>query len=159
MATPHISAEKNQIAKLVVMAGDPLRAKLFADEYLDSYELVSDVRGMYVFTGYTLGKKVTVMGHGMGLDSIGIYAYELYDYYDVDTIIRFGSAGSYSKDIGILDFIIAKEAFTESNFGIAYGYYEDTISANSELVELAERIARDVIVDRPVIVGKINSSS
>jgi purine-nucleoside phosphorylase len=110
MATPHISAAKEDIAKIVVMPGDPLRAKLFAEEYLDDAVLINEVRGMLAYTGTINGKKVTVMGHGMGLESIAIYSYELYKFYDVDTIIRFGSAGSYDENINILDVVIAEEA-------------------------------------------------
>jgi purine-nucleoside phosphorylase len=110
MATPHISANKEDIAKIVIMPGDPLRAKLFAEEYMEDIKLVNDVRGMLAYTGFINGKRVTVMGHGMGLDSIGIYSFELYDQYDVETIIRFGSAGAYSSDINVLDFIIAEKA-------------------------------------------------
>ena len=110
MATAHISATKEQIAKVVVMAGDPLRVKLFAENYMTNIELVNEVRGMLAYTGNIGDKRVTVMGHGMGLDSIGIYAYELYDFYNEDTIIRFGSAGSYDNDVNVLDFIIAEQA-------------------------------------------------
>ena len=158
MATPHISANKEDIAKIVVMPGDPLRAKLFAETYMEDIKLVNEVRGMLAYTGTINGKKVTVMGHGMGLDSIGIYSYELYKFYDVDTIIRFGSAGTYNKDIDIFDLIIAEKAWTKSNFGIAYGYEEDTLEASSELVELAEEVAKELITDRKVIKTTVNSS-
>ena len=99
MATPHIGCEKKDIAKTVIMSGDPLRAKYIAETFLDNYELVNEVRGMYAYTGYYKNKRVTVMGHGMGIPSIGLYTYELYNFYDVDNIIRIGSCGSFNKDV------------------------------------------------------------
>ena len=158
MATPHISANKEDIAKIVVMPGDPLRAKLFAETYMEDAKLVNEVRGMLAYTGTINGKKVTVMGHGMGLDSIGIYSYELYKFYDVETIIRFGSAGTYTKDIDIFDLIIAEKAWTKSNFGLAYGFDSNTLEASSELVEMAEEVAKELITDRKVIKTTANSS-
>jgi len=102
MATAHISAEKGQIAKTVVMPGDPLRAQEFAKNFLTDVVKINEVRGMLGFTGKTKsGKEITVMGHGMGLDSIGIYVYELYEFYDVENIIRFGSCGSYNTNIKV----------------------------------------------------------
>ena len=158
MATPHISANKEDIAKIVVMPGDPLRAKLFAETYMEDIKLVNEVRGMLAYTGTINGKKVTVMGHGMGLDSIGIYAYELYEFYDVDTIIRFGSAGTYNKDIDLFDLIIAEKAWTKSNFGLAYGFDTDTLEATPELVKLAEEVAKELITDKKIIKTTVNSS-
>ena len=158
MATAHISATKEQIAKVVVMAGDPLRVKLFAENYMTNIELVNEVRGMLAYTGNIGDKRVTVMGHGMGLDSIGIYAYELYDFYNVDTIIRFGSAGSYDNDVNVLDFIIAEQAWTSSDYGRGYGVDSDTINATPRLVEVAQRKAAELITDRRIVTSKVNSS-
>jgi len=140
MATPHISAEKNQIAKIVLMAGDPLRAKKFAETYLENIELVNEVRNMLAFTGTIDGKRVTVMGHGMGLESIGIYAFELYEQYEVDTIIRFGSCGSYNPEVNLGDLIIAEKTYTESNFGIAYGETSNLITAKNHLLDLTKKV-------------------
>ncbi|MEG0486021.1 MAG: purine nucleoside phosphorylase DeoD-type, partial [Oscillospiraceae bacterium] len=95
MSTPHNQAEKGQFAKTVLMPGDPLRAKFIADTFLENVKEVNSVRGMLGFTGTYNGKPVSVMGSGMGMPSIGIYSYELYTQYDVDNIIRIGSAGSY----------------------------------------------------------------
>ena len=96
MATPHISAEKGDFAKTVLMPGDPLRAKFIADTFLKDVRQVTDVRGMLGFTGTYEGRPISVMGSGMGMPSIGIYSYELFKFYDVDNIIRIGSAGSYT---------------------------------------------------------------
>ena len=97
--TPHNSAVAGDIAKPVLMPGDPLRAKYIADTYLDDVRCVNEVRNMLAFTGTYQGNPVTVMGHGMGIPSIGIYSYELFNFYDVDTIIRVGSAGGYADDL------------------------------------------------------------
>ena len=92
--TPHNEAKENEIAKTVLMPGDPLRAKYIADNYLENAKLVNQVRGMYAYTGTYKGKEITVMASGMGMPSIGIYSYELYKFYNVENIIRIGSAGS-----------------------------------------------------------------
>ena len=118
--TPHISAQYGEIAKSVIMAGDPLRAKLMAERYLENAVQVNYVRGMLAFTGDYKGKKVTVMGHGMGIPSIGIYSYELYNFYDVETIIRVGSAGSLHKDLHLGDIVVAQGACHNSNYDIQY---------------------------------------
>ncbi|BDV03309.1 MAG: purine nucleoside phosphorylase DeoD-type [Candidatus Hepatoplasma scabrum] len=157
--TAHNEAKKEDIAKIVLMAGDPLRAKKFAKKYLQKVKLVNSIRGMLAFTGYINEKRVTVMGHGMGMESIGIYAYELYKFYDVDIIIRFGSCGSYLKDLNLFDLVIAEEAYTESNYGLGFkNYNEDTIKASSELVEKFTKAAKDLNLNDKVKIGKIHSS-
>ena len=118
--TPHINAKYGEIAETVIMAGDPLRAKFMAENFLTDVFQFNSVRGMLGFTGTYKGKRVSVMGHGMGIPSIGIYTYELYNFYDVKTIIRVGSAGAYSKDLHIGDLILAQGACTDSNFGHQY---------------------------------------
>ena len=118
--TPHISAQYGEIAKSVIMAGDPLRAKLMAERYLANAVQVNNVRSMLAFTGEYKGKKVTVMGHGMGIPSIGIYTYELYNFYDVETIIRVGSAGSLHKDLHLGDIVVAQGSCHNSNYGIQF---------------------------------------
>lgn len=134
--TPHIGATRGQIAKIVLMAGDPLRAKNFAYKYLEGVKLISEIRNMYIFTGTFNKKKVTVMGHGMGMASIGIYAYELYKFYDVETIIRFGSCGSYNPDYNLFDIVIGKSSYTTSNYGKAFGYKKNIVDAPaSDLLE------------------------
>ncbi len=159
MATPHIQANKEDIAKIVLMPGDPLRAKLFAETYLENPRQINEVRGMLGFTGTLNGKEVTVMGHGMGLDSIGIYAFELYDQYDVETIIRFGSCGSYNPDVNIWDIIIADKAYTKSNYGEGFGYAgQDTIEATPSLVKIANEAAEAVVTDKKIVNTTVNSS-
>ena len=123
MSTPHNSAEKNQIAKSVLMPGDPLRAKFIADNFLDNPVLVNNVRGVQGYTGTWKGKPVTVMASGMGMPSIGIYSYELYNFYGVENIIRIGSAGSYDESLRVFDTVLVSTAVSESNYAkVAFGY-------------------------------------
>ncbi len=118
--TPHIEAKAGEIAKTVIMAGDPLRAKFMAETYLENPVLYNGVRGMLGYTGTYKGKRVSVQGHGMGIPSIGIYTYELFNFYDVDTIIRVGSAGAIDESLNIGDVVMAMGASTNSNFGSQY---------------------------------------
>ena len=118
--TPHIGAEYGEIAETVIMAGDPLRAKLMADRFLEDAVQFNNVRGMLGFTGKYKGKRVSVMGHGMGVPSIGIYTYELFNFYDVKTIIRVGSAGSLNTDLHVGDLCLAMGACTNSNYASQY---------------------------------------
>lgn len=118
--TPHIGAKYGDIAETVIMAGDPLRVKFMAEKFLDNPVQFNQVRGMLGFTGSYKGKRVSVMGHGMGMPSIGIYTYELFNFYGVKTIIRVGSAGSYQKDLHVGDIVIALGACTDSNFAAQF---------------------------------------
>ena len=118
--TPHIGAQYGEIAETVIMAGDPLRVKFMADNFLDNPVQFNNVRGMLGFTGFYKGKRVSVMGHGMGMPSIGIYTYELYNFYGVKTIIRVGSAGSIQHDLHVGDLVIAMGACTNSNYAFQY---------------------------------------
>ena len=118
--TPHIGAKLGDIAETVIMAGDPLRVKLMAEKFLDDAVQFNNVRGMLGYTGTYKGKRVSVMGHGMGMPSIGIYSYELYNFYGVKTIIRVGSAGSINNDLHIGDLAIAMGACTNSNYAAQY---------------------------------------
>lgn len=118
--TPHIGAQFGEIAETVIMAGDPLRAKLMAEKFLDNPVQFNNVRGMLGFTGTYKGQRVSVMGHGMGMPSIGIYTYELYNFYGVKTIIRVGSAGSLQTDLHVGDLVIAMGACTNSNYASQY---------------------------------------
>ncbi|MBN4089426.1 purine-nucleoside phosphorylase [Mycoplasma enhydrae] len=113
--TPHINAKDNAFAKLVLMPGDPLRAKYIADNYLENVELVSDVRNMLMYTGYYNGNKISICASGMGVPSIGIYAYELFDQYGVEVIVRIGSAGSFKADIKNYEMVLASDAYSESS--------------------------------------------
>lgn len=118
--TPHIEAKEGEIAKTVIMAGDPLRAKFMAEKYLDNPTIYNQVRGMFGYTGTYKGKRVSIQGHGMGIPSIGIYTYELFNFYDVDTIIRVGSAGAIDDDLNIGDIVIGMGACTNSNYARQY---------------------------------------
>ena len=114
--TPHNEAKVGDIAKTVLMPGDPLRAKFVAENYLENVTQYNGVRGMLGFTGFYKGKKVSVQGSGMGIPSIGIYSYELFNFYGVESIIRIGSAGAINEDLNIGDLVIAQGACTDSNF-------------------------------------------
>ena len=118
--TPHISAKLGDFAKTVLMPGDPKRAKFIAENYLENAVLVNDVRGVQGYTGYYKGKRVSVMASGMGQPSIGIYSYELFNFYNVDAIIRVGSCGSFSKDLHVRDIIVAQGACTNGNYASQY---------------------------------------
>ena len=118
--TPHIGAKLGDIAETVIMAGDPLRVKFMAENFLDNPVLFNNVRGMLGYTGTYEGKRISVMGHGMGIASIAIYTYELYNFYQVKTIIRVGSAGAIHKDLKLGDLVIAMGACTNSNYAAQY---------------------------------------
>lgn len=130
--TAHNKAKKGDIAKIVLMPGDPLRAKWMAEKFLTNYKLVNDVRGMFAFTGKYNNKEITIMAHGMGIPSIGIYSYELFSVYDVDVIIRVGSAGSYINDVKVGDVILAKDSFSDSTYANIIGIKNDKVIKASE---------------------------
>jgi len=116
MSTPHIGAEKGDFADTVLMPGDPLRSRFIAENFLNNAKLVNDVRGVQGYTGLYKGEKISVMASGMGMPSIGIYSYELYNFFGVENIIRVGSAGSYRADVKLRDIVLAQAACTDSNF-------------------------------------------
>lgn len=120
MATPHISAKKGDFAKTVLMPGDPLRAEFIAKNYLENAVLVNNVRGVQGYTGYYKGKRVSVMASGMGQPSIGIYSYELYHFYGVESVIRVGSCGGFSPELHARDIVIAMGACTNGNYASQY---------------------------------------
>lgn len=137
--TPHIETEKlGIIADTVIMPGDPLRAKLIADTFLTEVVQFNHIRNMFGYTGYYKGKKVSVMGSGMGPASIGIYSYELYAFYGVNNIIRVGSAGSYDPELNVYDVVLAKEAWSESTYAKAQSGYESDVTEPS--IELNNKI-------------------
>lgn len=124
--TPHIGAKNGEIAETVIMSGDPLRAKFMAEKFLENPVQFNNVRGMLGFTGTYKGKRVSVMGHGMGIPSVGIYSYELFNFYGVKRIIRVGSAGSINMDLHVGDLVIAQGACTDSHYVDQYelpGFY------------------------------------
>lgn len=120
MSTPHISCEKGDFAKTVLMPGDPLRSKFIAETFLTDAKLVNNVRGVQGYTGYYNGKRVSVMASGMGQPAIGIYSYELFNMFGVESIIRIGSCGSFVKELKIRDILIAMGACTNSNYAMQY---------------------------------------
>lgn len=134
MSTPHIQAEPGQFAKTVIMPGDPLRAKMIAERFLDNAVIVNEIRGMLGYTGTYKGKEVSVMGSGMGIPSIGIYSYELFTVFDVDNIIRVGSAGSYVEDLNLNDVVMGDSAWSESSFGATQNGCTDRIMYPSKVL-------------------------
>ena len=120
MSTPHNSAEKGDIAKTVLMPGDPLRAEYIAQNFLQDVHMFNRVRNMFGYTGKYNGREISVMGSGMGMPSIGIYSYELFKMYDVENIIRIGSAGALTDEIKLKDVVIAQGACTDSNYAAQY---------------------------------------
>ena len=135
IGTPHIGASKGQIADTVLMPGDPLRAKALAENYLDEVELVTSVRNMFGFTGTFKGESVSIMGSGMGMPSISIYAHELFDYYGVSQIIRVGTCGALFADMQVGDLILASAASTDSAMNRErFGDWDFSASADFELL-------------------------
>ena len=144
MSTPHNEAQIGEIAKTVIMPGDPLRAKYIAENFLENYKLVNSVRGMFAYTGSYKGKDVTVMAHGMGMPSIGIYCYELYKVYGVENIIRIGSCGGYLPALKLFDIILAENVFSESNFALTLNNEDcHIVSADSSLNDIIKETAKD----------------
>ncbi|UDI77795.1 purine-nucleoside phosphorylase [Staphylococcus taiwanensis] len=140
--TPHIQPNGTKIAKTVLMPGDPLRAKYIADNFLENVEQFNEVRNMFGYTGTYKGKEISVMGSGMGIPSIGIYSYELYNFFDVDTIIRVGSCGALQENVNLYDVIIAQAASTNSNYVDQFnipGHFAPI--ADFELITKAKNIA------------------
>ncbi len=140
MSTPHNNAKEGDFAKTVLMPGDPLRAKFIAEHYLEDVVQVNGVRNMLAYTGYYKGKRVSVMGSGMGMPSIGIYSYELYAFYGVERIIRVGSAGSTNEDCKLFDIVLAQGASTNSNWIKQYHLPDGTFSAISSYSVLEQAV-------------------
>ena len=145
--TPHIEATKDQIAKIVIMPGDPRRSKMIAETFLENPVLVNDVRGVQGYTGTYKGKQFTVMASGMGQPSIGLYTYELFNFYDVDTIIRVGSIGAVSERTPLRSLIIGQRSYSETNYLMFYrdngnkcGYVEADETLCAKAAATAERL-------------------
>ena len=144
MSTPHNEANVGDIAKTVIMPGDPLRAKYIAENFMDNYKLVNSVRGMYAYTGTYKGKKITIMAHGMGMPSVGIYTYELFKFYDVENIIRIGSCGGYKPELKLFDIILTENVFSESNYALTLNNDNCHITSSSnELNSIIEKVAKE----------------
>lgn len=144
MSTPHNSAEKGAFAKTVLMPGDPLRAKYIAETYLEEPKLVNNVRGVQGYTGTYKGVPVSVMASGMGMPSMAIYSYELFNFYDVENILRVGSAGAVSMDLKVRDIVLGQGACTSSsmqdNFGV-HGHFAPL--GNWDLLKCAAEICEE----------------
>ena len=155
--TPHNGAAKGDFAKTVLMPGDPLRARYIAETYLENPRQVTGVRNMLGFTGTYKGKEISVMGAGMGMPSIGIYSYELFHFYDVDSIIRIGSAGALQDSLNLMDVVIAMGACTDSNYAYQYGL-PGTFApiADYSLLNRAAETAKNQ--GTPAVVGNVLSS-
>lgn len=144
MSTPHNEANIGDIAKTVIMPGDPLRAKYIAENFLEDYKLVNSVRGMYAYTGKYKGKEVTVMASGMGMPSMGIYSYELFKFYEVENIIRIGSCGSYKPELKLFDIVLAESTFSESNFALTLNNENcHIVNSSNELNKIIETTANE----------------
>lgn len=155
--TPHNGAKKGKIAKTVLMPGDPLRAKYIAETYLENPVQVTSVRNMLGFTGTYKGKELSVMGGGMGMPSMGIYSYELYHFYDVDQIIRIGSAGSLQDKVELMDVVIAMGACTDSNYAYQYGL-PGTFAPIADYELLAKAVEAAGKQGTKAVVGNVLSS-
>lgn len=153
--TPHNEAKYGEIAKNVLMPGDPLRAKYIADNFLEDCKLVNKVRNMYGYTGKYKGVEITVFASGMGMPSMGIYAYELYKFYDVENIIRIGTCGALSPELELLDTILVKDSYTKGNFAIALKHVDEhLVESDTELNELVKESAEENNIK--LVVGNVN---
>ena len=147
----HMEAEKEDVAKVVLMPGDPLRAKYIADNFLTDVKEINKVRNMLGFTGYYKDKRVTVMGSGMGIPSIGIYSYELFHFYDVDKIIRIGTAGSLNKQVKVNDIVLANSSYSPSSFGYQWGESVDNVKyANNDINNDIINVSKELNLDLKV---------
>ncbi len=159
MPTPHINAEDGAFAKTVLMPGDPKRAKWIAENFLVDAKLVTDVRGILGYTGFTkTGKRVSVMASGMGLPSIGIYSYELFTHYGVESIIRIGTCGAYQPGIKLFDVIIGQSASTDSDWAQQFNLRGGTFSAIADFDMILAAYSAVVRRGLDVHVGNILSS-
>ncbi len=157
MATPHIESKIEDIAKVVIMPGDPLRAKFIAEHFLENYKQINSVRNMLGYTGEYKGHKITVFASGMGMPSMGIYSYELFKFYDVDTIIRVGSAGAYTDKLNLYDVFLVEGAFSESSYAKTQsGENNNILYSNKEINDTIENCARNLSI--PIKKGIIHSS-
>ena len=144
MATPHIESNPNDISKIVIMPGDPKRAEYIAKKYLKNIKLVNTIRGMTAYTGYYEEKKITIFPSGMGIPSIGIYAYELYNNYNVDIIIRIGTMGAYNPNLNLGDIILAERAYSDSSFAKVQSNYESNyLDSNNEINKIIEETSKE----------------
>lgn len=155
MATPHIESKKEDIAATVLMPGDPLRAKYIAEHYLEEAKCVNTVRNMYGYTGTYKNHKITVFASGMGNPSIGIYSYELFHDYDVENIIRIGTAGSYVKELNVMDVLLVEDCYSSSSYAKEQNGNEDSIISSSKtLTNSIEQTA--AFLHKPLKKGRVH---
>lgn len=150
MPTPHNEAKLGEIAKTVIMPGDPLRAQYIAENFLENAKLVNQVRGIYAYTGTYQGKEITVMASGMGMPSMGIYSYELYKFYEVENIIRIGSCGGYKPELKLFDIVLSEKVFSEGNFALTLNndnchIVESNKNLNSKIMDTAKETGISII--------------
>ena len=148
--SPHIVAKKEDIAKTVIMPGDPLRCKMIAEKYLENYKLVNKIRNQLAYTGTYKGKKVTVFSSGMGNPSMGIYSYELYNFYDVEEIIRVGSCGAYTEDLDLYEVILVDNSYSLSN------YLSELTNENTRLLSSTKELNRKIFETSKKLNLKLN---
>lgn len=143
--TPHILANIDDFAKTVIMPGDPLRSKMIAETFLQDAKLVNNVRGIQGYTGYYKGKKVSVMASGMGNPSMGIYSYELFNFFNVENIIRVGSAGALTTNLKLKDLVLAQKVYTSTNYDNFYVQFgAGFIEGSDKLINLAKQKAKEL---------------
>ena len=155
MPTAHIESKLEDIAPIVLMPGDPLRAKYIAENFLENAKLINKVRNMFGYTGTYKGKRVTVFASGMGIPSIGIYSYELYKFYNVEKIIRIGSCGSFDKDVKMLDVILSTGAYCKSHFdelfdGVDIDFIQSSDELNRDIMNTAKKKSIDLKVGKTI---------
>ena len=155
--TPHITAKEGDFAKTVLMPGDPLRAKFIAENFLENPVLVNNVRGVQGYTGTWQGKRVSVMASGMGIPAIGIYSYELYNFYGVEAIIRIGSAGMISQSLKVRDIVAGMSAYTNSGFGKQFGF-DGCVAPCCDYGLLKSAIEAAEAIGQHIVPGAIYSS-
>lgn len=155
--TPHINARIGDFAPTVLMPGDPLRAKFIADTFLENAQLVNNVRGVQGYTGYYEGKRVSVMASGMGMPSIGIYSYELFNFFGVESILRIGSAGMLNEKLKVRDVVAGMSAYTNSAFGTQFGF-AGALAPCCDYELLTRAVEAGKLLGQPVIPGAIYSS-
>ena len=155
--TPHNAATKGDVAKVVLMPGDPLRAKYIAETYLKDVVLFNSVRNMFGYTGFYKGKRISVMGSGMGIPSMGIYSYELFHDYDVECILRIGSSGAYTEDLNLFDVVLVDESWSESSYArVQNNEVRDVLLSNQEMNRTILNVAKRM--NQSLVVGRVHTS-
>lgn len=150
----HCNAKEGDIASVVLMPGDPLRAKYIAENFLENAKLVNTVRNMFAYTGTYKGKKITVFSHGMGMASMGIYCYELYKFYGVENIIRIGSCGAYTESLNIFDTILVDNSYTEGNFAYEWNSKDCHLAESSIFLnDIIEKTSKELNI--PYVKGNV----